>query len=485
MEKIKSRWARLGWIILFFPLLCFGDIARSVDQVKTRYESYLQWGGSGYFNKDSHFALEYNLFLPLVQTEEGNHLFFNQLRMFDRNGKSFEGNLHLGYRYYEPSQEWLYGLYAGYDRKRSSHGNYFNQLMFGVENWRKSLFLGGNVYLPVGTNARELSEAEVSASYDRGNIWLEVEKQRELALGGGDIELGYELKEGLIGYIGGYYFAGQGSRIRGPRIRLNYEWFPHLKRPGILDKLGLEVGIQRDEVRGTVYSFSINARFGLAMNYLKRQGVIKHMGDLLRRDPDIVSARVKNNERKLYRDSEGRVFKVEEISDEESWNRALNSEEVGAVWVKTSLTKLDKLPKSMIRPKVLVFGDQLKIRTNSGKLLKVDLWKNKDPARMRSYGSLSEEVLEQLNAGRDKGFILFADTLLEIRQYVTKYYQYSHQENHEIENGFCVVQEKENDTVTEFHLDSSVNFPDKDESIKEKMSSMIKSWIYRFKLRNI
>ncbi|EKE01812.1 MAG: hypothetical protein ACD_21C00049G0002 [uncultured bacterium] len=110
---------------------------------------------------------------------------------------------------------------------------------------------------------------------------------------GVDAEVGYELRDGLVGYVGGYYFgANNVSTVCGPRARVTYDWSLASGRRilGVFDKVGLEAGVQNDKPRGTIAYLSANVRVGwLPQKHEVLQGVSRHMVDPVRRDIDIVS----------------------------------------------------------------------------------------------------------------------------------------------------------------------------------------------------
>ena len=122
------------------------EVEVSQNSSKT-YLPYLQLGGMGVFNSNqTGSATGADLFLPLWQDAVAQHLVFNHLRLFDRSGKSFEGNAHLGYRFLDPDRQRIYGFYGAFDRKRSDLGNYYNQLTFGVE-MTQGIYLCGNLMM--------------------------------------------------------------------------------------------------------------------------------------------------------------------------------------------------------------------------------------------------------------------------------------------------------------------------------------------------
>ena len=98
-----------------------------VEQERVYYPTRFSLGGF-YHNRDHLFG-EADLLLPLIQSED--FLFFGNLRGLDFEKSKVEMNLGLGVRFI--FQETLFGIYSFYDRKKSEHNNFFNQITAGLE----------------------------------------------------------------------------------------------------------------------------------------------------------------------------------------------------------------------------------------------------------------------------------------------------------------------------------------------------------------
>ena len=264
------------------------------------YLPYMQVGGARFLNVDSSkWAAGVDLFIPLWQAAP-SHLVFTDARFYDRTGKPFEGNIHVGYRYLSKDETRLHGVYGAFDRKRTAFGNYFNQLTLGIENWFERLFVGANFYQPIGARLKYTGFTEIFELGDvnKGmyieNVLVTPDYRGEKAMGGSDAEVGYEIIKGLTAYAGGYYFkATDMPTVFGPKARLTYDYSLNDGKRilGVFDKLGLETGIQRDKPRGTVGYVGLNFRVGMAPHKSSSlQGVSRHMTDLVRRDIDVVTA---------------------------------------------------------------------------------------------------------------------------------------------------------------------------------------------------
>ena len=310
-----SRTNRFSIFFIVFFIISITALANNLDvslgsnklasplifQVGKRYHTYLEVGASKYFNQSSSAAMVYDLFIPLWQRED--RLLFSDLRIFDRSGSQFEGNAYLGYRYLDEANRRIFGIYGAYDRKLTRRHNYFSQLTLGIEYWQDRFFLGSNIYRPVGTTARKIilessaDSVELYVSKRILSIQERLQYKDEKAAGGVDAEFGYEVLDNLVIYGGGYYFAGDNVKTAaGPKLRVTYDYTGNginIRKGllgGILHGVGLEVGIQHDQIRGVNGYLGIKLKFGMSDNnncHLNR--FIRHMVDLVRRDHDIVT----------------------------------------------------------------------------------------------------------------------------------------------------------------------------------------------------
>jgi len=270
--------------------------AITIKPSENSYQPYLQFGGTRFFHlPESNTAGTVDLFVPIWQ-QDLTDLIFTDVRITDRSGTPFEGNIHLGYRHLFSESQQSLGFYGAFDRKKTALNNYFNQITVGGEYWIQNWFIGANYYQPIGAKTKELSPTYASNDVDYGvyrDVWLTKNFRNEKAMTGTDAEIGYEFIEGLVGYVGGYYFgASDVSTVAGPRARLTYDL--SLKNNGrilgIFDKVGLETGVQHDKPRGTVWYLSANVRIGwLPDKKSALEGVSRHMVDPVRRDIDVVA----------------------------------------------------------------------------------------------------------------------------------------------------------------------------------------------------
>ncbi len=284
------------------------QIVRKVQQTAVKFHPYAELGYTKFFNVyDPDFALSLDMFIPIWQ-DLAKKTIYTDLRYNDRTGKAFEANLHAGYRQLFDQDNKIIGDYLAFDRKKTDIGNYFNQLTFGIEYWQRlssgNLFIGGNYYQPI-TGQQDI-EIKTAADLERynitfKNIGITKDLKHEKAMPGFDAEVGYEFKNGLAIYLGGYYFgASNMDTICGPKLRITYDWYSNdgTKKIGI-EKLGLVLGMQKDVPRGFTWYLGINFRLNWLMdNGLIKDQFVRHMTDLVRRDVDIVSSGYVDTERR-------------------------------------------------------------------------------------------------------------------------------------------------------------------------------------------
>jgi hypothetical protein len=232
--------------------------------------------------------------IPLYQSG-GALLSFADIRLYNPNGISVEGNIDLGFRRLFNQGNKLFGIYAGYDRYRSETRRYYNQANAGLEFWLKRFFIGGNVYVPFGSTVYDNDSLNLAylvptdTAY-RYNIVFEQGKER--AMPGGDAEIGYDFTHNLTLYGGGYYFDHADAKsIAGPKLRATYTFYRSQANRllKLFDRIRLEGLVSHDSVRGTSWLFGLRFTFGLGRDFNPTQGVVRHMTDPIRRDLNVVS----------------------------------------------------------------------------------------------------------------------------------------------------------------------------------------------------
>jgi hypothetical protein len=176
---------------------------------------------------------EADFFLPLWQ--DGRGLLFGNARLRVADHDNREGNLGLGYRRMLEGG-WNIGGYGYFDRRRSTTGNYFNQVTLGAEALGTNWDFRGNVYLPQGDKVRDLGSTTTGGVSTAAIVGTAVQvtttgsttfQNQERALKGYDVEAGWrapiwaaEADKQLRLYAGGYHFSDAGIRVSGPRVRV-------------------------------------------------------------------------------------------------------------------------------------------------------------------------------------------------------------------------------------------------------------------------
>ena len=273
----------------------FGKAQNKLFSTQNKYQPYFEIAGVKHSNQVSKAAGIYDLFIPLLQSDD--RLLFADFRIFDRSGSASEGNLHLGFRKLFPDTRQMFGVYGAFDRKISDKGNSFNQLTAGFEYWNNRCFVGGNIYKPIGTTSKFLGESQTQkltiTDKNIAEIKTITNKYYDAALPGVDAELGYAITDKLTSYIGGYYFSAKDSDpVAGPKLRLTYDYQkPTGRILGVLDGISIEAGAQHDTQRRN--SAYVGIKFKMGLTNLKKNsnvsGFERHMVELVRRDPDIVT----------------------------------------------------------------------------------------------------------------------------------------------------------------------------------------------------
>jgi hypothetical protein len=241
----------------------------------------------------AHFDLRYKLgnkrqitspelFVPLQQ--DNNSVLFADIRaMFDADNNK-EGNLGLGYRQLE--QDYIWGVYSFFDRRKSENDLYHSQATLGAEWLTENWDFRVNAYAP-------LTDEKTLSGFGGGPTSLELQGNNVLQIGGGsaveksmrgfDAEVGYQFLPGLRAFAGGYAFRASGvPDIDGFRGRMQYDVNDYVR-------LGLEY--QRDNVRGENRYAEIRVRipFGAAAKD-ELKGLRKRLGEPVVRDIDIVTS---------------------------------------------------------------------------------------------------------------------------------------------------------------------------------------------------
>ena len=196
--------------------------------------------------------------LPLRQ-DDGS-LFFTDLRVVNfLDEDRWEYNAGLGYRWFSPVCNRVFGVNSFYDVRRTEFNNYFHQIGVGFEALSPNLEFRINGYFIVGPQVRT---AGAPVLIDRGIINNNFTVQRlqatEHALGGLDTEIGGPLPvlERYIprAYLGYYTYSSEGIDVtHGIRGRLEAQ---------LSQRASLHFAIQHDRLFDTTVSAGITIHLG-------------------------------------------------------------------------------------------------------------------------------------------------------------------------------------------------------------------------------
>jgi hypothetical protein len=215
--------------------------------------------------------------IPFMQT--GTALGFLDAKARTQDNDSYEFNLGLGYRRYTESQKWALGAYLAFDRRRSPHGNTFDQATLGLEARSEDWDFRVNFYEPL-TDKKLVglgtTQFQGFGLFRNGTF--------EEAMGGYDVEVGKALpllnKVETRVYLAGYRFEGEeiAPATEGARVRFEV-------RPQQNVIVGLSY--QHDSLFGSATFVEVRYAFGKESKQGPRK-LSERMTDPWQRDIDVV-----------------------------------------------------------------------------------------------------------------------------------------------------------------------------------------------------
>jgi hypothetical protein len=147
-------------------------------------------------------------------------------------------------------------------------------------------------------------EVDVGRIYSSGRGYIQ-KNYRERVLGGFDVEVGYAFSNKFTGYVGGYYFHDGVGSLTGPKAQVSYTYQRGEGRIlGFIDGVRFEAGVQHDRARGFTGYAGVKLKIGLTAKDKNSnlKGFERHMVELVRRDPDIVT--IQDMEQRHYQSEE-------------------------------------------------------------------------------------------------------------------------------------------------------------------------------------
>jgi len=190
----------------------------------------------------------FELFIPLYELD-GSNLLFCDLQPMVYNDGNWGSNLGLGFRWFSPTFERVFGVYGYYDYRETDYHR-FQQGTLGFDSLGTWLDARANVYLPE-QDELALPDTAVAAPHFVGNDLRYGGFQA--AMLGGDFELGVRVP--VIGgvqsrLLGGVYHFDGGSQndVTGWKARLETAWTANLST---------DVALYEDDVFGTTVMVGI------------------------------------------------------------------------------------------------------------------------------------------------------------------------------------------------------------------------------------
>ncbi len=184
----------------------------------------------------------FELFVPLAEYD-GSSLLFCDLQPMIYNDGNWGSNLGLGFRWYNPAFDRVFGLYGYFDYRETSYHR-FQQGTLGFDTLGNWIDARGNVYLPA-QDQKQLPADVVAPPHFQGHSLRY--GGYESAMLGGDIEAGVRMP--VIGgtqsrLLGGlYWFDGDGEQdVKGWKARLETNWTANIST---------DVAVYDDDVFGT------------------------------------------------------------------------------------------------------------------------------------------------------------------------------------------------------------------------------------------
>jgi len=253
-------------------------------------------------------TLKSDLFIPIWGQD--NHQISLDVRVVQSNFDSLdsvEGNFGLSYR--QLTDEYIWGLYAFFDRNKTVFDNTFYQTTIGTELITNRYEFRINGYIPKNSKEEVVAVSPIDPDtveiiHDETAFSLSADTSTlyEKALWGVDAEIGTIIHPEDLGFAesnwdmrliaGWYHFdASNVEEISGPKGRVEFRSHNPFNLQGWQFVLGAET--RNDDVRGSESSFLAQVRIPLGKLFnrkpVKRGTLKSRMGMGIRRDVDIVT----------------------------------------------------------------------------------------------------------------------------------------------------------------------------------------------------
>lgn len=266
-----SKYCKKNILNAFFVLVCHLIIIfpfrAEADESHQDIYPYIKVEVEQNFDGISRTGVGIDGFIPIFDID--TQLFFSNIKIANYFNGTFYGGFFLGYRFLLPKSQLLYGAYVSIDAKKTANGNYFNRFIFGLEHWIQNWFFGTTIYSPIGTEVK-----------NNGYLY-------EKAIPGISAEIGYQFSQKFSAYIEGYSFhtINMGN-APGVVLKFKQNLMSKNTNPYFLDKIDLEVGIQKDKFTGNSVFLELSFKMGAPHGDYISDGVAAHMTDTIFRSPN-------------------------------------------------------------------------------------------------------------------------------------------------------------------------------------------------------
>lgn len=227
---------------------------------------------------------------------ENNSLFFGDVRFFATNdafnggtADTYGGNAGIGYRYYSPALDRVFGVSGWYDGDNTREV-YFQQVGLNLETYAWLLDARANLYLPVGHKEQEISLTPVPGGtrFVGDNLFYDLLRSSYVAMQGFDAEVGIPLpsefaeQHGIRLYGGGYSYEDDiGNTISGWSSRL---------QANVWQGLDAQVQVTHDDFYDTRAFAGVSWTFGrLHPSQLKRESAFNRIGEHIQRNYTVLA----------------------------------------------------------------------------------------------------------------------------------------------------------------------------------------------------
>lgn len=215
---------------------------------------YFTGPGFGYYTGYTTF----DSFIPVFGSSL-NHLVYVDARgILSDTNVLWGNNLGLGYRFYHPPLDRMFGAWTSWDLRNTDFATY-NQVSAGVETVGRYVDFRNNYYIVTGPQLTETARVTLPQPYFQNTfVMLPQLVKYDSALSGMDMEAGGPVpllrRYGVRAYAGGYVFHGDSvGQFGGAQARLTTR---------LSNNFDFNLQLRNDHVFGTTFVFGGALRWG-------------------------------------------------------------------------------------------------------------------------------------------------------------------------------------------------------------------------------